>query len=92
MKLALRGLRLPLPRFTLEVDVELQGRVAGLFGASGAGKTSLLELIVGLRRPTEGSMYLGGRMLADVGQWALAASSCGRETGTFSISGPEPII
>ncbi len=66
MKLALRGLRLPLPRFTLEVDVELQGRVAGLFGASGAGKTSLLELIVGLRRPTQGAVYLGGRMLADV--------------------------
>lgn len=65
MRLALRGLRLPLPRFTLEADVELKGRVAGLFGASGAGKTSLLELIVGLRRPTEGSVHLGGRLLAD---------------------------
>lgn len=65
MKLALRGLRLPLPRFTLEVDLELNGRVAGLFGASGAGKTSLLELIVGLRRPVEGTVDLGGRRLAD---------------------------
>ncbi|HXU32800.1 MAG TPA: ATP-binding cassette domain-containing protein [Thermoanaerobaculia bacterium] len=66
MKLALRGLRLPLPRFTLEVDVELHGRVAGIFGASGAGKTSLLELIVGLRRPTAGTVHLEGRMLSDV--------------------------
>lgn len=65
MKLALRGLRLPLPHFTLEADVELKGRVAGLFGASGAGKTSLLELIVGLRWPTEGSVHLEGRLLAD---------------------------
>jgi molybdate transport system ATP-binding protein len=65
VKLALRGLRLPLPRFTLEADVELHGRVAGLFGASGAGKTSLLELIVGLRRPTEGTVNLGERILAD---------------------------
>jgi molybdate transport system ATP-binding protein len=65
VKLALHGLRLPLPRFTLEADVELHGRVAGLFGASGAGKTSLLELIVGLRRPSEGTVHLGGRMLAD---------------------------
>ncbi|MEP7011058.1 MAG: ATP-binding cassette domain-containing protein [Acidobacteriota bacterium] len=68
MKLALRGLRLPLPRFTLEVDLELHGRVAGLFGASGAGKTSLLELIVGLRRPTAGSVHLAGRRLADAAE------------------------
>ena len=30
MNLALSALRLPLPRFTLAVDVELHGRVAGL--------------------------------------------------------------
>ncbi len=65
MNLVLRGLKLPLPRFTLEADLELHGRVAGLFGPSGAGKTSLLELIVGLRRPTEGTVHLEGRMLAD---------------------------
>lgn len=65
MRLSLRGLRLPLPRFTLEADVELHGRVAGLFGASGAGKTSLLELIAGLRRPSAGSVHLAGRTLAD---------------------------
>jgi molybdate transport system ATP-binding protein len=66
VKLALRGLRLPLPRFMLEADVELQGRVAGLFGPSGAGKTSLLELIAGLRRPTAGTIRLEDRTLADV--------------------------
>lgn len=65
MNLALRGVRLSLGRFTLEVDVELQGRVAGVFGPSGAGKTSLLESIVGLRRPAAGTVHLEGRLLAD---------------------------
>ncbi len=65
MKLALRGVRLPLPGFTLEADLELTGRIAGLFGPSGAGKTSLLELIAGLRRPAAGSLRLGDRLLVD---------------------------
>ncbi len=66
MNLDLRGLRLPLSRFCLEVDVTLSGRVTALFGPSGAGKTSLLELIAGLRRPAAGGIALGGTMLTDV--------------------------
>lgn len=54
MKVELRELQLPLAHFTLEVDAVLEGRVTAVFGASGAGKTSLLELIAGLRRPSRG--------------------------------------
>ena len=49
MSLLLKNISLPLADFTLEVDVELRGRVTAVFGPSGAGKTSLLDLIAGLR-------------------------------------------
>jgi molybdate transport system ATP-binding protein len=66
MSLVLENLRLPLAPFTLEVDAECRAPVTGLFGASGSGKTSLLELIAGLRRPAEGRIALGRRVLTDV--------------------------
>ncbi len=61
----LSRLRLPLAHFTLEVDVVLSGRVTGIFGASGAGKTSLLEIIAGLRRPMAGAVRIDGVVLTD---------------------------
>lgn len=63
--LQLRGVSLALAQFTLEVDLVIHGRVTGVFGASGAGKTSLLDLIAGLRRPGCARIQLGGRTLAD---------------------------
>ncbi|HEY4246810.1 MAG TPA: ATP-binding cassette domain-containing protein [Lacunisphaera sp.] len=65
MSVELSGLCLPLAHFTLEVDAVLSGRVTGIFGASGAGKTSLLELIAGLRRPAAGAVRIDGRPLTD---------------------------
>ena len=49
MKLALRNVRLPLSEFLLEVDAEMTAARTAIFGPSGAGKTSLLEIIAGLR-------------------------------------------
>lgn len=65
MSVALKALRLPLATFALEVDVVLAGRVTAIFGASGAGKTSLLEIIAGLRRPVAGAVRLDGVTLTD---------------------------
>ncbi|MGH9694983.1 MAG: ATP-binding cassette domain-containing protein [Bryobacteraceae bacterium] len=49
MKLELRKVRLPLSGFVLEVDTEITTARTGIFGPSGAGKTSLLETLAGLR-------------------------------------------
>lgn len=44
-------IRLPLDRFSLQLAFATTAHVTGLFGPSGAGKTSVLESIAGLRRP-----------------------------------------
>ena len=54
-----------LGEFSLEAAFESQGRVTGLFGASGAGKTSLINIIAGLLRPDRGMIALDGETLDD---------------------------
>lgn len=40
------------------------GEVVGIVGLNGAGKTSLLKVIAGLLSPTEGTVRVGGRVMA----------------------------
>jgi molybdate transport system ATP-binding protein len=54
-----------LGEFTLEAAFTSEGRVTGLFGASGAGKTSLINIIAGLLRPDRGSIVIDGDVLDD---------------------------
>ena len=54
-----------LGEFTLSARFESQGRVTGLFGASGAGKTSLVNIIAGLLRPDHGTISLDGEIVDD---------------------------
>src|SRR3954469_9011342 len=54
-----------LGEFSLEAAFESQGRVTGLFGASGAGKTSLINMIAGLLRPDRGIVTLDDETLDD---------------------------
>lgn len=56
MSVALQDVVLPLAHFTLDVSVEMHARTTALFGPSGAGKTTVLELIAGLREPQSGSI------------------------------------
>src|SRR5512139_3266551 len=46
----------------INLDV-LRGDKIALIGNNGSGKTSLLKLIAGLYRPTEGRIEVGGRLL-----------------------------
>lgn len=65
MILRLKRIVLPLSEFTLEVDVEISSQVTAICGRSGAGKTSLLDLIAGLRHPKSAFIQLNDRVLAD---------------------------
>ena len=57
--------RLELSSFPLEVSVRADRRVTGIFGPSGAGKTSLLEVVIGLRRDARGSVVALGSTWLD---------------------------
>lgn len=51
--------------FDLRVAFEADARVIALFGRSGAGKTSLVNLIAGLARPDRGRIEIDGQVLFD---------------------------
>jgi molybdate transport system ATP-binding protein len=59
------ALRTPLRAFTLDVELESDARALGLFGPSGAGKTTVLEAICGWRRLPRARVRVGGRTLVD---------------------------
>jgi molybdate transport system ATP-binding protein len=54
-----------LGEFSLSASFESEGRVTGLFGASGAGKTSLINIIAGLLKPDRGTIVVDGETLDD---------------------------
>lgn len=62
--LRLSKVLLPLANFDLSIPLlELRKRVTAIAGPSGAGKTSLLELIAGLRKPKSALIELDGERL-----------------------------
>ena len=58
-------LALPLARFTLEMEAHLPAAVTAIMGASGSGKTSLLEAVAGLRPAARGRIVVSGEVLLD---------------------------
>jgi molybdate transport system ATP-binding protein len=54
-----------LGEFAIEASLASEGRVTGLFGASGAGKTSLINMIAGLLQPDHGTISIDGETLDD---------------------------
>jgi molybdate transport system ATP-binding protein len=59
--------RLQQGTFVLDIHERLaqDAKVTVLFGPSGAGKTTVLDAIAGLRRPLRGSIAINGRLLFD---------------------------
>ncbi|MFB9262777.1 molybdenum ABC transporter ATP-binding protein [Bradyrhizobium erythrophlei] len=54
-----------LGEFSLAAAFTSEGRVTGLFGASGSGKTSLINMIAGLLRPDRGTIAIDGETVDD---------------------------
>ena len=53
-------------RFSLDVDLDLPlAGITGLFGVSGAGKTSLLRCMAGLERAEQARLVIDGDTLED---------------------------
>ena len=57
-----------LNNFSMEIH---QGERVGIIGESGKGKTTLLKMIVGILKPTEGNIFFGGDRLEDLSLQAL---------------------
>jgi molybdate transport system ATP-binding protein len=51
--------------FVLDVELQSAGGVTALFGRSGSGKTSIINVIAGLLRPARGRVELNGALLFD---------------------------
>ena len=66
MTVILEDISLPLAEFSLDVSGEFDARTTAICGPSGAGKTSLLEVIAGLRTPLRGSVRIGDRIVTNL--------------------------
>lgn len=76
MKLRVQKVQLSLAEFALEVDFELEQFPAAIFGHSGAGKTALLDLVAGLRRPQRALIQLGETVLTDTEKGVQLPARC----------------
>ena len=57
-----------LGEFRIDVAFQAEAPVVGLFGRSGSGKTSLVNLLAGISRPERGHIVVNGRTLFDAGR------------------------
>jgi molybdate transport system ATP-binding protein len=69
-----------LGEFALQAELKTDARRICLFGHSGAGKTTLANVVAGLVRPDEGRVAIGGETLFDSGR-GIAAPSWRRRIG-----------
>lgn len=52
--------------FAMDLHFETDAHVVGVFGPSGAGKTTLMNLIAGLERPQAGAISINGAAILDI--------------------------
>jgi molybdate transport system ATP-binding protein len=83
MTLVIDNLALPLAHFDLEVTATMSARVTAIFGPSGAGKTSLLDAIAGLRSLKSGRITFDDVVLSDLPARARRIGYVPQETALF---------
>ena len=83
MTLVIEDLVLPLAHFDLEVTATMSARVTAIFGPSGAGKTSLLDAIAGLRPLQNGRITFDDIVLSDLPARARRIGYVPQETALF---------
>lgn len=54
--------------FVLNINCEINKQVTGIFGSSGAGKTTFLQSLAGLQIPDSGSISIAGREVFNAGK------------------------
>ena len=77
-----------------EISLELPaGSVVALVGENGAGKSSLVKLLLGYYRPTSGRVLVDGRDLAamDIREWRARLSGAFQDYCTFEFVARESI-
>ena len=59
------SVRRVLGNFEIDAEFGAEAGITALFGRSGAGKTSIIDMVAGLLRPDSGRVAIGGRVLYD---------------------------
>jgi ATP-binding cassette subfamily C protein len=84
------------PVFVLRgIDLPIEaGKLTAIVGSSGAGKSTIADLVNGLLTPTHGRLLLDGRALspAEVRQWRRQVGYVGQETVLFHQSVRENLL
>lgn len=79
------GVEAALSEITLTIE---KGRTVALVGSSGAGKSSLADLLAGLYEPSEGSIEIDGMDLLeiDLGSWQQRLGVVSQDTFLFNAT------
>jgi putative spermidine/putrescine transport system ATP-binding protein len=82
----LRGVRKTFGAVTAVAGVDLEvydGEFFAMLGPSGSGKTTVLRLIAGFERPTEGTVHLGGRDVTGLAPFERDANTVFQDYALF---------
>jgi molybdate transport system ATP-binding protein len=65
MKLSFSKIKLTLGKLSFNYDLELESSISGIYGPSGGGKSTFLNLLSGINTPADGTIVIDDRTLFD---------------------------